>query len=92
MFRIKRAGLLTKIVILALLIYMATALLDLQGQIRQLQGQKESLDRQVAEQTQVNADLAAGVEDPDDPDRVAEVAPDKLGLGGPNEKIFVITN
>ena len=58
MFRTKRAGLLTKIVILALLIYMATALLDLQGQLRQLQGQKESLDRQVAEQTQRNADLA----------------------------------
>ena len=82
MFRIKRAGLLTKIVILALLIYMATALLDLQGQIRQLQGQKESLDRQVA----------AGVEDPDDPDRVAAIARDKLGLAVPNEKIFVITN
>ena len=92
MFRIKRAGLLTKIVILALLIYMATALLDLQGQIRQLQGQKESLDRQVAEQTQVNADLAAGVEDPDDPDRVAAIARDKLDLAVPNEKIFVITN
>ena len=61
-------------------------------QIRQLQGQKESLDRQVAEQTQVNADLAAGVEDPDDPDRVAAIARDKLGLAVPNEKIFVITN
>ena len=90
--RIKKAGFLTKIVVLGLLIYMATALLDLQGQIRQLQGQKESLDRQVAEQTQVNADLAAGVEDPDDPDRVAAIARDMLGLAVPNEKIFVITN
>lgn len=92
MFRTKRAGLLTKIVILALLIYMATALLDLQGQLRQLQGQKESLDRQVAEQTQLNADLADGVANPDDPDRVADIARDKLGLAVPNEKIFIITN
>ena len=92
MFRTKRAGLLTKVVILILLIYMATALLNLQGQIRQLQGQKESLDRQVAQQAQLNADLADGVANPDDPERVADIARDRLGLAVPNEKIFIITN
>lgn len=37
MIRTKKAGLLTKVVVLALLIYMATALLNLQGQIQEAQ-------------------------------------------------------
>lgn len=92
MFKTKKAGLLTKIVVLALLIYMATSLLDLQGRIRQTQVQRESLSRQVAEQTQVNTDLAEDVANPDDPDRIADIARDKLGLVVPGEKVFIITN
>ena len=41
--RIKRAGFLTKIVVLVLLIYMATALLDLQGQIRTAQQERDDM-------------------------------------------------
>ena len=82
----KKAGLLTKLVILALLIYLATSLLDLQGRIRETQAERDALSRQVAEQTQVNADLA------DDPDRIADIARDKLGLVVPGEKVIVITN
>lgn len=88
----KKAGLLTKLVILALLIYLATALLDMQSQIRQTQAERDSLSRQVAEQTQVNADLAEDVANPDDPDRIADIARDKLGLVVPGEKVIVITN
>ena len=51
----KKAGLLTKLVILALLIYLATSLLNLQSRIRQTQAERDALSRQVAEQTQVNA-------------------------------------
>ena len=72
--RTKKAGLLTKLVILALLIYLATALLDMQSQIRQTQAERDSLSRQVAEQTQVNADLAEDVANPDDPQRIADIA------------------
>lgn len=92
MFKTKKAGLLTKIVVLALLIYMATSLLDLQSRIRQTQAQRDTLSRQVAEQTQVNADLAEDLANPDDPDRIADIARDKLGLVVPGEKVFVITN
>ena len=88
----KKAGLLTKLVILALLIYLATSLLDLQSRIRQTQAERDTLSRQVAEQAQVNADLAEDVANPDDPDRIADIARDKLGLVGPGEKVIVITN
>ena len=37
----KKAGLLTKLVILALLIYLATSLLNLQSRIRQTQAERE---------------------------------------------------
>lgn len=92
MVRTKKAGLLTKIVVLALLIYMATSLLNLQGQIRQAQAQRDSLSRQVAEQAQLNADLAEDVANPDDPERIADIARDKLGLVVPGEKVITITN
>lgn len=88
----KKAGLLTKLVILALLIYLATSLLDLQGRIRETQAERDALSRQVAEQTQVNADLAEDVANPNDPDRIADIARDKLGLVVPGEKVIVITN
>ena len=74
MVRTKKAGLLTKLVVLALLIYLATSLLNLQGRIRQTQAERDSLSRQVAEQTQVNADLAEDVANPDDPERIADIA------------------
>ena len=88
----KKAGLLTKLVILALLIYLATSLLNLQSRIRQTQAERDALSRQVAEQTQVNADLAVDVANPADPDRIADIARDKLGLVVPGEKVIVITN
>ena len=88
----KKAGLLTKLVVLALLIYLATSLLNLQSRIRQTQAERDALSRQVAEQTQVNADLAEDVANPDDPDRIADIARDKLGLVVPGEKVIVITN
>ena len=78
--------------ILALLIYLATSLLNLQSRIRQTQAERDALSRQVAEQTQVNADLADAVENSDDPDRQADIARGKLGLVEPGEYIFRFTD
>ena len=66
MVKTKKAGLLTKIVVLALLIYLATSLLNLQGQIASAQAERDDLSRQVAAQTQANADLADDVENSGD--------------------------
>ena len=86
--RVTRASLLTKIVILALLIIVAISLLELSGRMDQAQAKKEDLARQVAAQTQINADLEDAIEHSDDPERIADVARDKLGLVAPGEIIF----
>lgn len=74
--------------ILALLIAVAISLLELNSQVEQAQVEKESLARQVAEQTQINTDLAEAIEHSDDLDRIEEVARDRLGLVKQGEIIF----
>lgn len=75
--RFKRASFLTKIVVLALLIYMATSLLDLRGQIQATQSQRDALAQQVADQRLENQELADAIEHSDDPEMLEQVARDK---------------
>ena len=75
--RFTRAGLLTKVVVMVLLIYMATALLDLHGQIQTIQVEREELNQQVAAQQLENQQLANAIENSDDPDMLESVARDK---------------
>lgn len=75
--KFKRAGFLTKIVVLVLLIYMATTLLDLRGQIQTAQTQRDALAQQVADQQLENQELADAIENSDDPDMLEQVARDK---------------
>lgn len=90
--QVKKAGLLTKIVVLALLIYMATALLDLRGKLQDYQAEQAALSAQVAQAQQENAELAHAIEHKDDPDVLEQVAREK-GFVKPGEKLFVdITN
>lgn len=86
--RIAKAGLLTKILILVLLIAVAVSLLELNKQVEQAQAKKDLLSQQVAAQTQINADLSDAIEHSSDPDRIADVARDELGLVVPGEIIF----
>ena len=90
--RTKKAGFLTKLVVLALLIATATALLNLRGQIQTAQADRDHLAAQVAAQTQVNADLQDAVEHSDDPERQADIARDKLGLVQPGEQVIYFTD
>lgn len=90
--KVKKAGLLTKIVVLALLVGLAVALLDLGGQIVELEARLAKLEDQVDDQTQVNADLQDAIDHSDDPDRQMDIARDELGLVVPGEKVFHITD
>lgn len=92
MARTEKAGMLTKLVVLALLIYLATSLLNLRGQITSVQTERDTLKQQVQSQSQRNAELADAVENSDDPERVYSAARDKLGLVEPGEKVFIFTN
>lgn len=88
----QKASLLTKLVVLALLIGVATALLNLRGQIQQAQADLAEAQRQVTVQRQTNANLADAVENSEDSDRQADIARDRLGLVEPGEVIFYFTD
>lgn len=92
MTKTKQAGLFTKIVVLVLLVYLATTLLDLRSQIASVQTERDTLKTQVTVQSQRNAELSDAVENKNDPERITDVAREKLGLVEPGEKVFVFTN
>ena len=72
--RLKRAGLLTKLVIVVLLVYLATSLLDLRGQIQNIKQQQQTVSQQVEEQQLANQQLQEAIDNSDDPDTLERVA------------------
>ena len=86
--RFKRAGLLTKVVVMVLLIYMATSLLDLRGRIPGVDEVRSALAQQVADQQLENQALAAAIENSDDPEMLEQVARDR-GLVKQGEELYV---
>lgn len=88
----KRAGLLTKLVVLALLVFVASALLNLRTQIQGAQNDLAQLQAEKAAQEQTNADLRDAVENSDDPERQMEIARSKLGLVAPGDQIIEFTD
>ena len=84
----KKASLLTKLVVLALLIGAATGLLNLRQQILTAQSDLAEAEAQVAAQKQVNADLSDAVENSDDPQLMEDKAREELGMVSPGEKIL----
>ena len=90
--KLKKASLLTKLVVLALLIGAATGLLNLRQQILTAEADLTEAQSQVAEHKQVNAELADAVENSGDPERQADLARSKLGLVEPGEYIFRFTD
>ncbi len=86
--RFKQAGFLTKLVIVVLLIYMATSLLDLRGQIRDAEQARAALEEQVRQKQLENQQLSAAIENSDDPDMLERVAREK-GYVKSNETIYV---
>ncbi len=90
--QIKKAGFLTKIVVLALLIAASVSLLRMQGMIANAQEELNGLRFQVAGQAQINADLRDAVDHSEDPDRQHDIARNELGLAAPGEKVIIFTD
>jgi len=86
--QVKKAGFLTKIVVLVLLIYMATSLLDLRSQLQANQEEHDALSAQVTALTQENTQLANAIENRDDPEVLEDVARSK-GFVKAGEKLFI---
>ena len=84
----KRAGFMTKIVVLALLIYMAISVLDLRGKIQDVEAQRVELVRQVADQRLENQKLEDAIANSDDPEMLEQVARDR-GYVEADETLFI---
>lgn len=91
MKKTKRAGLMTKLVVLAILIAVSISLLNLRSRINSAESARAQLQSQVDEQTQRNAALEDDIANSDDPDVILEVAKEKLGLVNNEEVIFYDT-
>ena len=84
----KRAGIITKIVIMVLMVYMAISLLTLRTQIQSAQKERDNLAGLVAAQRVDNQQLAEAIENCDDPEMLESVARDK-GYVKPGETLYV---
>lgn len=91
MKKTKRASILTKTVILAILIVVSISLLDLRSRLSSAEQARDALQNQVDQQTQYNAELQDDIDNRDDPDVVLEVAKERLGLVNKDEVIFYDT-
>ena len=86
--KFKKAGIITKIVIAALLGYAVVSLVTVRSKTAALNAQTQQLQQQVTDMTQSNAELEYKIEHSEDADTIEEIARDKLGLVKPGEKIF----
>lgn len=91
MKKTKRASILTKTVILAILIVVSISLLDLRARLSSAERARDALQSQVDQQTQYNAELQDDIDNRDNPDVVLEVAKERLGLVNKDEVIFYDT-
>ena len=72
--RLKRTGILTKVVIVVLLVYLATSLLGLRGQIQNTKEQHQTVSQQVEDQRFANQELQEAIDNSADPETLERVA------------------
>lgn len=90
--KFKRAGIGTKFVVLVLLVASVMALLSLNSRLAGARDTLATLSSQVQDQREINAALARDIENCDDPEQLASIARDKLGLLEQDEIVFIDTS
>ena len=88
----KRAGFLTKLVVLSLLVAAATALLNMKSELASVQSDKDALIEQRNGLLQVTADLRDAVDHSDDPERQIDMARNQLDLTEPGDQVIIFTD
>ena len=90
--KFKRAGLVTKIVILAIIVYAGISLVSLKVQVSDAREARDELQTQVDGVLQTNTELQYAIDHSTDPETIEDIARNKLGLVKPGEKIFYDVN
>lgn len=86
--KFKKAGFLTKLLILVMIVYAVYNIIDVRANIAEAEQNLTSLTQQVEDARQANAQLDYEIEHKDDPETIEQIARAKLGLVKPGEKIF----
>lgn len=90
--RTKKAGLASKLVILILFLAVSLGLLSVRTQLQTAQKELEELEMQVQSQIEINAGLEEDIANRDDPEKLASIARERLGLVEPGERVFANTS
>ena len=85
------AGILTKVVLVAVLAYAGATLLHLQNQLQTAREQETQLAAQVQELQDKNNALRSDIAASGDPDKLGDVARSELGMVESGEKVFYET-
>jgi len=84
----KTTGLITGIILLALLFGVGMQLYRMQGQLQAAREEEAALLKQVSDLQNENQDLSDAIENSDDPELIEEIARTELGMVTKNEKVF----
>lgn len=90
--RTKKTGIATKLIVLILLLAVSLSLMSVRAQMQSAQEELNALQQQVYSQTEINAGLMEDIANADDPEKLADIAREKLGLVESGERVFASTN
>jgi len=86
--KLRKTGLFTTLVILGLIVYACVALVSIRQKIAAATETEAALREKVTQMQENNASLQYDIDHADDPDVIAGIARQKLGLVTGNEIIF----
>ena len=86
--KFRKSSLLSKVIILALIVYATVTLISLRDQIADTQASSEQLENEITSMQQQNMQLADQIEQVNTIEGVKEIARNKLGLVTEGEIVF----
>ncbi len=86
--KLKKAGVVTTIVLVILLVYAAVRLVSVHMQIEAARAEQAALEEQAEAMETENAEMEYALENSGEDDVIAGIARDKLGLTFPDEQIY----
>ncbi|MDR1217415.1 MAG: septum formation initiator family protein [Oscillospiraceae bacterium] len=86
--KLKRAGIITKFIVLAMIVYATVRLVNIMTLINTAKAEQDALRSKITAKEVSNAALEYDIEHSGDDEVIAGIARDTLGLIMPNEKIY----
>lgn len=87
--RLRKSSLITKLIILAVMIYAVVTVVTLQPQINALKAERASLEAQVAAAEQTNLELQENIDALGSDEAVIDIARERLNLVADGEIVFI---